>query len=517
MEEKTSRIKSTTINSTVALGSKILIFVLQFICRTVFIKVLSTEYLGVNGLFTNILTMLSFAELGIGNAIIFKLYKPIAENDQEKIKTYMKFYQKAYVLIGIVILTIGIIIIPFLKYMINDVPDIKENIYFIYVLFLANSTISYFFTYKKSIIIGYQKEYITTIINFVTVVLQNTIQIVILVLTKNYILYLVIQILATFLDNYISSKKANKMYPFIKDKDYEKISKTEEKKIFTDVKSLILYKIGDILSNGTDNIIISTFVGVSEVGLLSNYTTITNAIKTFLSSFFNGFTASVGNLNTTDDNEKKESIFYQILLLSFLIYGFVSVAIILLSNEFITIWLGNDYLLSFSVCFALGFNMYVDGMRFVNYTFRNTMGMFRKGRFIPLISSISNVILSVILVQYIGIFGVLIATGLTRMFIMTVWDPYLLHKYKFNTSCKRYYITYLYYLIVVALDLFACSFIISKVAIGGILGFIIKGIVIMIVSYIIFFIFTFKMKEFTGLKDIVKNIIYKKILKRKEV
>ena len=517
MEGKTSRIENTTKNSTVAIISKVLIFILQFICRTVFIRVLSTEYLGVNGLFTNILTMLSFAELGIGNAIIFKLYKPIADNDQEKIKTYMKFYQKAYILIGIIILTIGILIIPFLKYMINDVPDIKENIYFIYVLFLTNSTISYFFTYKKSIIIGYQKEYITTIINFLAILVQNIVQIIILLITKNYILYLVIQILATFLDNYISSRKADKMYPFIKDKNYEKISKSEEKKIFTDVKALILYKIGDILSNGTDNIIISTFVGVSEVGLLSNYTTITNAIKTFLSSFFNGFTASVGNLNTTDNRQKKESIFYQILLLSFLIYGFVSIAIILLGNEFITIWLGKDYLLSFSVCFALGFNLYIDGMRFVNYTFRNTMGMFRKGRFVPLISSISNVVLSVILVQYIGIFGVLIATGLTRLFIMTVWDPYLLHKYKFNTSCKRYYITYLYYLIIAALDLFTCNFIVSKIAIEGILGFIIKGIVIMIISYIIFLLLTFKMKEFKELKNIVKNIIYKKILKRKEV
>ena len=517
MEENTSRIKNTTINSTIAIVSKVLIFILQFICRTVFIKVLSTEYLGVNGLFTNILTMLSFAELGIGNAIIFKLYKPIADNDKEKIKTYMKFYQKAYILIGIVILVIGIIIIPFLKYMINDVPDIKENIYFIYVLFLANSTISYFFTYKKSIIIGYQKEYITTIINFVAILIQNIAQIVLLILTQNYILYLVIQILCTFLDNYLASKKADKMYPFIREKEYEKISKNEERTIFTDVKSLMLYKIGYILSSGTDNIIISAFVGVSEVGLLSNYTTITNAITTFLSSFFNGFTASVGNLNTTDNNQKKESIFYQILLLSFLIYGFIAIAVILLSNEFIIIWLGNNYTLSISVCFALGFNLYVDGMRFVNYTFRNTMGLFKKGRFIPLISSISNVILSVILVQFIGIFGVLIATGLTRLFITTMYDPYLLHKYKFNTSSKRYYFTYLYYLIIVMIDFFICKFIISKILITGILGFILKGFVIMIITYIIFAVFVWKMKEFKELKGILKNIILNKFIKRKEV
>ena len=507
MEGKISRIKSTTINSTVALLSKVLIFVLQFICRTVFIRVLSTEYLGVNGLFTNILTMLSFAELGIGNAIIFKLYKPIADNNTEKIKTYMKFYQKAYILIGIVILTIGILIIPFLKYMINDVPDIKENIYFIYVLFLANSTISYFFTYKKSIIIGYQKEYITTIINFVAVLIQNIVQTVILLVTKNYILYLLIQISATFLDNFIASKKADKMYPFIKEKEYKKISKNEEKKIFADVKSLILYKIGYILSNGTDNIVISTFVGVSEVGLLSNYTTITTAITAFLSSFFNGFTASVGNLNTSDDKKKKESIFYQILLLSFLIYGFVSIAVILLINDFISMWLGSKYILDLSICLALGFNMYVDGMRFVNYTFRNTMGLFKKGRFIPLISSISNIILSVILVQYVGIFGVLISTGLTRLFITTMYDPYLLHKYKFNTSSKRFYLTYLYYLIILVIVFFICKFIISKILIDGILGFVIKGIAIMMITYIIFFIFVFRTKEFKELKEKLKNFI----------
>ena len=517
MEQTTSRIKSTTINSTVAIISKILIFILQFICRTVFIRVLSTEYLGVNGLFTNILTMLSFAELGIGNAIIFKLYKPIADNDTEKIKTYMKFYQKAYVLIGIIILAIGIIIMPFLKYMVNDVPDIKENIYFIYVLFLANSTISYFFTYKKSIIIGYQKEYITTIINLVAIIIQCIAQIVLLILTKNYILYLVIQILCTFLDNYMASRKADKMYPFIKEKEYKKISKDEEKNIFTDVKSLILYKIGYILSNGTDNIIISAFVGVTEVGLLSNYTTITSAITTFLLSFFNGFTASVGNLNTTDDNRKKESIFYQILLLSFLIYGFVAIAVILLSNEFIIIWLGNDYTLGISVCLALGFNLYVDGMRFVNYTFRNTMGMFKKGRFIPLISSISNVILSVILVQFIGIFGVLIATGLTRLFITTMYDPYLLHKYKFNTSSKRYYMTYLYYLVIVIIDFFICRYVVSQILITGLLGFVLKGFVIMIITYILFILLVWKMKEFKELKEALKNIILAKFFRRKEV
>ena len=510
----TSRTKNTAINSTVAFVSKIAIFVLQFICRTVFIKVLSTEYLGINGLFTNILTMLSFAELGIGNAIIFKLYKPIADNNIEKIKTYMKFYQKAYIFIGIVILVLGIVLMPFLKYIIRDIPSIKENILHIYILFLINSTISYFFTYKKSIIIGYQKEYITTLINFVAVFLQNIIQIALLLITRNYILYLIIQIICTFLDNYIAAKKADKMYPFIKDNKYEEISKDEEKNIFKDVKSLVLYKIGYIVSNGTDNVIISAFVGVSEVGLLSNYTTIINAITAFLSSFFNGFTASVGNLNTTDDDKRKESIFYQIMLLTFVIYGIVAIAIALLSNEFIILWLGNDYILNFSICVLLALNIYIDGVRFVNYTFRNTMGLFKKGRFVPLISSIINIVISLILVQYLGIFGVLLATVLTRMFITTMYDPYLLHKYKFKTSTKKYYLTYLYYLTILIISFCICKFVIDSMLLGGILGFILKGIIVVIITATLFVLFTFKLKEFTELKEIIKNIILKKISKK---
>ena len=282
-----SRVRNTTINSMVALFSKVIVFIVQFICRTILIKTLGTEYLGVNGLFTNILTMLSFAELGIGSAIIFKLYKPIAENDNEKIKTYIKFYQKAYIYIGTIILGLGMLLIPFLKYIVTDVPSIKENIIFIYILFLVNSSISYFFTYKKSIIIGFQKEYITTILNTAAIVLQNIVQIIVLLLTKNFILYLIIQILATLLDNIVASIKANKMYPYIKEKEYTKISKREEHKIFKDVKALVLYKLGYTISTGTDNIIISTFIGVSQVGLLSNYTMIINAVKSFTSSFFN--------------------------------------------------------------------------------------------------------------------------------------------------------------------------------------------------------------------------------------
>lgn len=509
MLKTNSRVKNIAINATTGGISKILIFVVQFICRTIFINILNTEYLGINGLFTNILNILSFAELGIGNAIIFKLYKPIAEEDKEKIKTYVNFYKKAYIIIGSIILLLGICIIPFLELIINNPPDIKENLVLIYVLFLINSSISYFFTYKRSIIVGYQKGYVVNIIEFIITIIQNILQIITLLLTHNYILYLILQIICTALINIISSIVANKLYPYIKDKKYAKISKQEERNIFKDVKSIIFYKLGYIISNGTDNIIISKFIGISQVGLLSNYTTITNALTSFLSSFFNGFTASIGNLNTDDDTKNQESSFYQIILLSLYIYGLVSIEVILLSNHFIDIWLGSDYLLNFNICFALGLNIYIDGMRFANYTFRNTFGLFKKGRFTPLISSITNIILSILLVKPLGIFGVLIATAIARCFITTMYDPFLLHKYKFKTSSKRFYIIYASYFALFLSTLVICNSIINYINITGILGFLLKGIIIAIITLITFTFCIHQTVEYKELKKRIRNFIKK--------
>ena len=496
-----SRTKNVARNSTVALVTQVITFILQFASRTIFIKVLSTEYLGINGLFTNILTMLSFAELGIGNAILFKLYKPVAEDDKEKVKSYVNFYKKAYRYIGIIIIAIGLLIIPFLKYIITDAPNIKENITFIYVLFLLNSSISYFFTYRRSILYAYQKEYKATLEETGVTIGYTILQMIFLVLTQNYIVYLMIQIIATILKNVLVSYSAGKEYPFIKDKNYTKISKNEEKSIFNDVKSLLLYKLGGSISNGTDNMIISAFVGILEVGLLSNYTTISNAISTFSNAIFNGFSASVGNLNAKENDEKKESTYYEIMLLAFIIYTFLMVGVTILSNPFIEMWIGKEYELSWLVSFALGFNLYVEGLRYVNYTFRNTLGLFKKGRFTPLISSLTNIILSLILVKPLGTFGVLIATGLSRMFTINLYDPYLLHKYKFNSPCKRYYLTYFYYLIIMFIVLCVCNLVINYIGLTGILGFLINGIIILVISAVITIIATCKLKEFKSLKN----------------
>ena len=287
MGETSSRTDNIVENMKTGLVVQLLNKILAFVVRTVFIKVLSTEYLGVNGLFTNILTILSFAELGIGNAIIFNMYKPVANNDKEKIKSLVKLYKKSYEIIGVLVFLVGMCIIPFLNLIIKDAPDIKENISFIYFLFLLDTALSYFFTYKKSIISAYQKESIIN--NYTTIIylIRAVVQISFLLITKNFIVYLIIQILSTLILNIVLSLKADKMFPYLKEKNVQNLQDKEKKSIYANVKSLIIYKFGSVILNGTDNIIISSMINVSTVGLCSNYTLIIESVKAILKSILN--------------------------------------------------------------------------------------------------------------------------------------------------------------------------------------------------------------------------------------
>ena len=287
MEETASRTDNIVENMKTGLVVQLLNKILAFVVRTVFIKVLSTEYLGINGLFTNILTMLSFAELGIGNAIIFSMYKPVANNDKEKMKSLVKLYKKSYEKIGIIVFILGMAIMPFLDVIIKDVPDIKESISFIYFMFLLDTVLSYFFTYKKSIISAYQKESIIN--NYTTIIylLRAIVQIVFLLITKNFIIYLIIQISSTLILNIVLSLKADKMFPYLKEKEVQNLEVKEKESIYKKVKSLVVYKFGSVILNGTDNVIISSMINVTMVGLCSNYTLIIEAVKSILKSILN--------------------------------------------------------------------------------------------------------------------------------------------------------------------------------------------------------------------------------------
>lgn len=506
-----SRTKNVTINSSVSLLCQVLNLLLNFLTRTIFIKVLGAEYLGVNGLFTNILTILSFAELGIGNAIVFNLYKPLAQNDNKKISSLMLLYKKAYTIIGLFVMGAGILVTPFLGVIIKTKPNISENISLLYILFLLNTAVSYFFVYKKNIIIADQKNYITLIVTQVTTITKVVLQTVFLLLTHNFVVYLIIQIVCTLVENLVCSALADRMYPYLNNSKPVPLSKSETRIIFADVKALAIYKFGSVILNGTDNILISMLLSVRDVGLASNYTLLMNSANSILGKLIDAFTASVGNLNTESNAEKQYNVFKKIMFISSWIYGFAAVGIYLVSKDFIVTWIGEKYLLSSIVVFSICFDFYVKGVQAAPYMYRTTLGLFIQGKWAAVIAAVVNLILSVILCKAIGLGGIFIATPISRLISTGIIDPYLIYKRTFKRNVLEYFEMFIGYCVIFIVIAVISNFAISCVSIAGWLGVILKaGIVTVIFNGLMISAF-FRTKIFKELLQSVKQLVSRKV------
>lgn len=511
-----SRTENVAKNAWFALITQVGNILLSFVSRTAFIYILGIEYLGVNGLFTNILMLLSFAELGIGNAIIYSMYKPLATDDKEKIKSLMDLYAKAYKLIGVFVAVVGFFVIPFMDYIIKDALDINENINLIYLLFLANTTFSYFFVYKKSIIIADQKNYIVSIYQEAFHIIQVLAQIVFLLLTHEYILFLLIQIIFTVINNIITARKADKMYPYLKAGKPKSLDEVERKSIISNVRSLFLYKFGSIVLNGTDNIIISALIGVAAVGLSSNYLLVLSAVTAISGQVMNAFTASVGNLNAVGNKNNKERVFNRIFFVSAWIYGFFAIGLFMFLNPFINLWLGKDFILSQVVVFAIVLHFYINSIHFTAYTYRTTMGLFVQGRLAPLAAAIVNIVLSLWLGKTIGLMGIFLATSIARFFTTGIVDPVLVYRIGFNKNPIYYYIKYFLFTAIFIGLYFILNYVISWIEIGGLIGFVVKvGIVTILFNGILVLLF-WKNQDFKDIKKAVTNIVRKRLAKVKE-
>lgn len=484
--------------------SQVLSLIFSFVVRTVFIKYLNEDYLGVNGLFTNILTMLSLAELGFATAMVYSMYKPLANKDISKLQALMKLYAKVYFCIGIIIAILGVCIIPFMGYIIKDPPNV-EHLIFIYCLFLLNSVISYFFAYKRSILSADQKEYICSQYRYIFTAIKSVLQILILVVTANFILYLCVQLFVTIGENLFISIKVNKMYPFLKQNNKNKLSKMELTRIKNDVKALVITRFGHVILNGTDNIIISSFIGVSWVGKLSNYTLITGSIVTLLSQITSGITASIGNFIAKERADRHYELFKMIDFFTFWIYGFCTVCLTILLNPFISLWIGENYILSQNTIIVLSINFLISGIMTSLWMFRSTMGLFIQGQYRHIITAIINIIISIILAKIMGLVGVLLGTAISRLSITLWYDPYIIYKYGFKKDVKTYYVAYLYRII-----LLFCIYLIIKI-LSGILGlntnniysFTVLTTLCIFIPNIIFIIMFCKTDEFKGLRSLI--------------
>lgn len=423
-------------NSITSLISNIMAIIIGFIAQGLFVKILNVEYLGLNSLFTNILTMLSFFELGIGNAIVFYMYKPLAEKDENELKKLVNFYKTSYRVIAFIVFLVGVLIIPFLKFLINDIT-INVNIYIVYMLFLTSSIVSYLMVYKRNIIYADQKNYIINNIHCLYLIILNILQLLILFLTKNYYLFLIIKIFCQLIENYIITIYANKKYPYIKDNN-SKLEKESAKNIFKKVKALIFHKIGYIVINGTDNIIISKYFGIVAVGLYSNYFLIINSVHTIFKETITSITASIGNMLITNEPEKSFNVFQKVRFFNFVISCFSASVLLLLIQPFITLWIGKEYLLSFSVVYIIILNFFQKIQRCCYNVFKDSAGIWEEDKYIPLLESILNIVFSIICLKLIGIAGVFVGTIISGL---TLWC-YSYPKFVYKKLFKRNYWDY---------------------------------------------------------------------------
>lgn len=504
-----SRLQSSFKNLISGMTSKIVTLLLNFGLRTIFIWQLGNDYLSVNGLYSNILGMLSLAELGFGTAMVYSMYQPLAENNQRKLSALLKLYQKVYFVIGCVIYIIGLCLIPFLDYLIKNPPDIP-HLTFYYILFLTNSAISYWFQgYKRSILIADQKQYISTNLNTALNITRSILQIVALMLFHSFTLYLLIQLASTITENLLTARIANKNYPALNTKYEDKLSPKERKKIAQDVKSLAITRIGHIALNSTDNIIISAIIGISWIGILSNYSLITDCIVGVLCLFTGAITASLGNYFAEKSPDEGYLLFKRVEFVNSWLYGICSIALITLLNPFITLWLGEEYLLNEYIVVAVVINFFVQGYMNTLWTFRSALGLFSQGWYRPLIVAAINIGLSIWLGTCWGVFGVLISTFISRAAVNIWFDPLIIHKYGFNRSVRPFFISYLSRVMQILLILIVVLTIKRALLHNGvsIYNFALLAILTALISLFAFWIFNHKKDEYQYCKSLLYRIL----------
>ena len=513
---KKTRSDYTMLNIVSGLGGYVVTFVLGLVCRMAFTRVFSADYLGINGLFGNVLSMLSLAELGIGSAIVYALYAPLAKNDNGKIATLVKFYGKCYRVIAFVVLAVGLALIPFLDLIIKEKPNIDENYYVIYLIMLFNSVSGYFFAYRSSLLVAAQKNYLVTLVSNIVIIVQNAVQIGVIFLFKNYIVYMLIASVCGMVTNIISSEIAKRQYPCIKEKKPAPLEKEEKLSLIRNVRALTINKVGGILVNSTDNIITTFFDGLATTGLASNYTLLSTSINSLLNIVFNSLNASVGNHNALEDKEHRISLFKSINLANFWMFGWAAIGMFVVSGDVVSVMFGEEYILPFEIPLIIAVNFYMVSMQNAVWTYYHTQGLFRHGRYITLFTAAINIVASILLGKIWGLFGILLATAISRMLTNTWYSPYAVFKYGFGTSAKPYFLRYILYLVVLAFTGGLCWFLCSFIDISPIINMIVKFVICCIVPNLIFFLLFFKTKEFGMLKMFVAKAFgkIKKLIKR---
>lgn len=476
-----SRLINSLSNVSSGLIFRAVSLIINFASRTVFIRILGDGCLGLNGLFTSLLSMFSLAELGIGQAITFYMYKPIAENNEQRLASLIRFYKICYKIIGIAVLFIGLGLIPFLPQLINLEIETDYNVIIIYLLYLFNTAVTYlFFSYPQTVLNANQKQFIVNKNESIFVIVSAFAEIVALVISHNYMIYLMVKIVVSILKNIVLAVVSIKMYPYIKSQNREKIGKEEIVIMFKDVYAIFVVKLSSQLFNSTDNLFISAMFGTVLAGYNSNYLMLINAIYGIINTIIYSFGSSVGNLFATDTLARTEEIFSILDFTNRWISCCCTVCLFQLLNPFITLFWGEKYIFSLFTVVLMCINFYIVSSLYALFSFRQSMGLFRYCIYNQLMAAIINIVLDYVFGNLIGINGIFVATIVANIGIAVF--PYTKNLYQvgFQKSYKPYVFKILKSYFLCGISCFAVNVICKRIALSF-LGFL----YMIIVSFII--------------------------------
>ncbi len=496
--------RNSALNGLSNLIVNLTITLLSFIVRTIFLKTLGEQCLGLDGLYTNILSFLSLAELGFSTSISFSLYEPLAKKNKEKISALMSYFKKIYKIIAFAIFGVGIFVLPFLKFMVKDYT-VSYNIYFIFILYLLNTVSTYFTSYSSILLEADQKIYKLTKIKLIFNLVTYGFQLFVL-LYKDFVWFLIIQFSFRFLERILTHRYIQMEY---KDIDFNKkqdLEKKEKDKIKTNIKGILFHQIGNYAVNGTDNILISSVVNIATTGVYYNYASIVAILRNLIGSLISATTSSFGNLNVLEKSDVKKNVFRLINFVCFLLTGVVFVGLYFCINPFITLWLGNKYLLNTHCILIICINFYLNGMMLPITAVKNSSGLYYVDRYIPILQAIINLVVSIWLGLKLGLIGILLGTTISYLLTVSITKPIIIYKYVFHANAFEYFGCMVKHICLIAISILFSSFLFFFLTINNtLLQFIINGIIAVTIYLILFLLAYFRTYEFQYLYKIIRK------------
>lgn len=504
----TGRTKNGVRNIIAAVINRSILTIMPFAVRTIIVKALGSEFLGLNGFFTSVLMVLNLAELGFGSALVYSMYKPIVENDETKICALLALYKKIYVRIGLIILLVGSLLILFVSNFINGEMPSSVNIYIIYIIYLLNTIVSYiFFADRRALIVAYQRSDITSNINsIISIVLYST-QITVLIAFKNYYIYVFAFPIFTIIENILVALRTKKDYIHLK--AYGDVSTEEKKKILTHVKGLAIQNFCSASRNAFDSIVISMYLGLTAIAIYNNYYYIMNAIHAFLYQIPNSIRATVGNSIASESVQKNFKDFNVMTLIYQWSSGWCLCCLLCLYQPFMKIWMGEQLMASFLTVILLCLYFFELCMSDIIALYKDGAGLWWHGRYRTIIEALANLILNFVLGRFFGINGIIIATIVTMTLIGHGYGGYIVFHYYFKSEkYERYVLTQFYYLL--------CTFIVAAITytictllhVGPIATLMSRLCLCLVVPNIIYYYIFRRNKYFSDSVEFLKSIFH---------